>query len=125
MFILKSIRNQISAISVLTLFVMLVSATCAFAIVCPGAGGDFTVSSGTTETTQPLDGGDTGAIEKGGAIVPRVDEEGICINGVKNIVKNRGSISTKNTGSIGIFLSHSDSNTIKNYFWWVISIIRC
>jgi hypothetical protein len=113
--ILILVKNQKFAISVLTLFVMLVSATYAFAIVCPGAGGDFTVSSGTTAGTQTLDGGDTGTVEQGGTIAPPLDQNGVDITCDNNTVNNHGSIATMGNRALGIFGDHSVNNIINNY----------
>ncbi|MGV7222879.1 MAG: autotransporter domain-containing protein [Nitrospinales bacterium] len=113
MSILRLLKNLVSTISILTLFVVLVSATCAYAIVCPGAGGDFTVSSGTTAGQQTLDGGDTGTIEPGGVIetsgIPGIDI--VCDN---NTVINNGSIVTIGDTAAGIVLLTGTGNTVNN-----------
>jgi hypothetical protein len=115
MSILRLINNKTSAISVLTLVVVLVSTTCAFAIVCPGPGGDFTVSSGTTVGQQTLDGGDTGTIEQGGAIETTGDNSyGVITNCDNNTVNNSGSISTMGDDAYGIWLEGGTGNIATN-----------
>ena len=122
---LKLLKTQLSNISVLTLFVMLVSATDVYA--------DFLVENGQAlSTTQTLTNNQTGEIEEGGRI-GAVAGEAILITGTNNKVYNAGFLKSTTTairtngannmvynhgsikaGATGIFIDATD-NIIYNF----------
>ncbi|MGV7223049.1 MAG: autotransporter domain-containing protein [Nitrospinales bacterium] len=104
----KLVKLQSSAVSVLTLFMLLVSATCAYA-------DSFTIKTGeTTSVPRLLDGaGEKGVIEKGGALTIAGDAITSTADFVK--VENRGSISTIGDNAEGIFLDNVVNNIVDNH----------
>ncbi|MGV7220714.1 MAG: hypothetical protein ACQ9MH_04225 [Nitrospinales bacterium] len=77
---------------------------------------DFTIANGVTSNrTWTFDGGDTGTIEKGGAIETTANvDPGVIVGGNNNTLDNRGSIATMGKSSFGIIANASDSNTFHN-----------
>jgi hypothetical protein len=103
---IKYLKIQTSAVSALTMLVILATATSAYA--------DFTIPDGTTATsTQTLTVNEIGLVEAGGSIETS-SSNGVDIFNDNNSMKNNGSVSTIGGFNFGFRLFLANNNNIYN-----------
>jgi hypothetical protein len=106
---LKLVNHRFSTISALALILLLVCAPFASAA-------SFTIGSGVVEDDQQdLNGGETGTVEAGGAIIVDDSDRGVDMDGDGNTLNNYGEILAQDDDKEGVRIKDTMGNRVNNY----------